>query len=503
MRKAGIILIALAVLSWICQFMGWTVPVLKLFSIAGMTAGHLLRALAVLTGVWLVFRRPPPPNPLSAKRWKRFRSIRRGYVSFILLCVLAVLGLMDTLLVGKRALCVRHGGTWHFPFLLEKPLSGKTFGLPYDSETNYRELQRRTTAGDNGDFVILPLVPYDAALDTQQQWQKIVRRGDGQFFDPASNRPFTGIISTFYKDNPELRCRDYRVRRGVLDGISSLYDTTGSLVETVEYREGVEKSRKTLVQTDVAALAAKESAEFRQLLFPPVAPAWDWDTRHFLGTDSGGADIAAQLFAGFQLQMIAALFYCVFVFGIGISLGCAMGYFGGKFDLAGQRFVEIWSSLPFIYVVIMVRSMVAPEIHILVAVLALFSWMELTYYMRGGTYAEKARDYVAAARLIGASTPRVIFRHIVPNVLSTLVTKLPFVVEALIFSLTALDFLGFGLPPGSPSWGAMLKDGTANMQAPWIISSAFSAIAVLLVLITFVGEAVREAFDPKKFTTYQ
>lgn len=503
MKKTGFILIAAALLSWICQAMHWTVPVLKLFGIAGETAGHILRALAVVTGAWLALRPAPPPNPLSIKRWQRFRSIRRGYVSFILLGALIGIALLDTLIVGKRALCVRHDGQWYFPFLRESPLSGKTFGLRYDSETDYRELRRRAKSTDNADLVILPLVPYDASLDTPQQWRTITRDAAGKFHDADTNRPFTGIISTFYRDKPEARCREYRVRRGVFDGTASLYDPDGTLVEKTEYREGKETGRKTVVQTDTSALTAQEAPEFRQLLFPPVAPSWKWETRHFLGTDSSGSDIAAQLFAGFQLLIIASLFYSVFVFGIGISLGCAMGYFGGKFDLIGQRLVEIWTSLPFIYVVIMVRSLVEPEIHIIVAVLAMFTWMDLSYYMRGGTYAEKARDYVAAARLLGASTPRVIFLHIVPNVLSTIITKLPFVIEALIFSLTALDFLGFGLKAGSPSWGSMLKDGMGNMQAPWILGSAFTAIAVLLILITFVGEAVREAFDPKKFTTYQ
>jgi microcin C transport system permease protein len=501
MNRTGIILIVLPVLSWLCSMAGWTLPVLKLFDLAGEGAAHWLRAFALGAGAWLLFRPKPPANPLSIKRWKRFRSIRRGYVSWIILLVLCGIALLDNVVVGKRALFVNHEGKWHFPAFLKEPIPGKTFGLPYDSETDYRELQRRSK--DAAGVVILPLVPYDAKLDTPQQWRDIERGSDGKFVNKSTGRLFTGIISSFYKDKPESRCREYRVRKGVFDGTASLYDDTGTLVEKTEYRVGAEVSRKTLVEMDTATLTAREAPVFRQLLFPPVGPAWDWGTRHFLGTDSSGGDVAAQLFAGFQLQMIAAFFYVVFVFAIGVTFGCAMGYFGGKFDMFGQRLVEIWSSLPFIYVVIMVRSVVTPEIHIIVAVLALFTWMDLTYYMRGGTYAEKARDYVAAARLIGAGTPRIIFRHIVPNVLSTIVTKLPFVIEALIFALTALDFLGFGLAPGSPSWGAMLKDGTGNMQAPWILGSAFTAIAVVLVLITFVGEAVREAFDPKKFTTYQ
>jgi microcin C transport system permease protein len=127
----------------------------------------------------------------------------------------------------------------------------------------------------------------------------------------------------------------------------------------------------------------------------------------------------------------------------------------------------------------------------------------MTYYMRSATYREKARDYVHAAQVLGASTRRIIFSHILPNTLSTIVTFIPFTVAGAISSLTALDFLGFGLPPPTPSWGELLRQGTSNLNAPWIVASAFSALVVVLVLVTFIGEAVREAFDPKKFTTYQ
>ena len=237
------------------------------------------------------------------------------------------------------------------------------------------------------------------------------------------------------------------------------------------------------------------------MLYPPVAP--NFQEHHFLGTDSSGNDIVALLYAGFQLQWAAAGFYTLFVFALGISAGCAMGYLGGKFDLFGQRLVEIWSALPFLFIVILIRSTVTPGIVVLVLVLAAFSWMSLSYNLRGATYGERSRDYVSAARLLGAGNIRIIFRHILPNILSILVTKLPFTVEALIGSLTALDFLGFGLPPGEPSWGSLLKDGTDNMNAPWILYSAFAAIVVTLILITFVGEAIREAFDPKRFTVYR
>ena len=198
------------------------------------------------------------------------------------------------------------------------------------------------------------------------------------------------------------------------------------------------------------------------------------------------------------------------VYVIGIAIGCSMGFFGGTFDLVFQRFIEIWSNVPFLYMVIIVFSIVpstfdvTTRIGILLTVMVLFSWTGMTYYMRTETYKEKARDYIAAASLLGASNTRIIFKHILPNVISTLVTFMPFTIVSAISAITALDFLGFGLPAPTPSLGELLKQGTANLRtAGWIVTSAFVTLVLLLTLVTFIGEAVRESFDPKKFTVYK
>jgi microcin C transport system permease protein len=184
-----------------------------------------------------------------------------------------------------------------------------------------------------------------------------------------------------------------------------------------------------------------------------------------------------------------------------------MGYFGGWIDLIGQRLIEIWSLVPFLFVVIIVSSILSAigglNLGWLLVIVVLFSWTGITYYMRTNTYKEKAREYVLAARVLGAGTPRILFHHVLPNVLSTIVTFAPFTVAASISALTALDFLGYGLPPPTPSWGELLRQGTSNLSSPWIVASSFSALVIVLVLVTFIGEAVREAFDPKKFTVYQ
>ncbi len=246
----------------------------------------------------------------------------------------------------------------------------------------------------------------------------------------------------------------------------------------------------------------------RDGVFRPGAPSLA--DRHYLGTDTTSRDIVARLFYGTRIALLFSLAFMVWVYLIGISIGCAMGYFGGTFDLVFQRLIEIWSNIPFLYMVIIVFSIIPSSlsipsrIGILLAVMVMFSWTSMTYNMRTETYKEKSRDYIAAARVIGASDTRVVFRHILPNVLSTLVTFMPFVVVSAISSITALDFLGFGLPPPTPSLGELLKQGTANLRtAPWIVSAAFCTLVVLLTLITFIGEAVRESFDPKKFAFYR
>jgi microcin C transport system permease protein len=187
-----------------------------------------------------------------------------------------------------------------------------------------------------------------------------------------------------------------------------------------------------------------------------------------------------------------------------------MGYLGGKSDMLGLRFVEIWANVPFLYMVIILVSVmpggwgIGWQVSSLLIIMVLFSWTGMTYYIRASVYKEKARDYISAAKVIGAGPFRIVFKHLLPNVVSTLVTFAPFTIAAAISSITALDFLGYGLPPPTPSWGELLKQGVNNLRtAPWIVISTVTALVFTLTLVTFVGEAIREAFDPKKFSTYE
>lgn len=344
-------------------------------------------------------------NPLTRKKIQRFRSIRRGYYSFIIFSALVLLSCFAELMVNNRAVVVQYQDNWYFP-TYGAVIPGTTFGFNYQYETNYRDLQRRMQQEDTGDFVIMPLVPYN----------------------PYEN---------------DLRDDDY----------------------------------------------------------PPFPPSFE--DNHYLGTDTIGRDVMARLVYGFRTAIFFSLILLVVSYLIGVSIGAAMGYFGGLFDLLFQRIIEIWSNIPFLYVIMIISSIMVPNFFTLIAIILVFGWIQMTWYMRTVTYKEKAREYVMAAKALGASNSRVIFKHILPNTVSIIVTFIPFSIANGIIALTSLDYLGFGLPAPTPSWGELLAQGSSNLESIWIVSSVIVAMTVILVMVTFIGEAVREAFDPKKHTTYE
>ena len=344
-------------------------------------------------------------NPLTIKKFRRFKSIKRGYYSFILILVLILASFFAEILVNKRAVVVHHNGEYYFPTYGD-PIPGSTFGLDYKYETNYRQLARKFESEGRGNWVILPLIPYDA------------------------------------------------------------YEN-----------------------------------DLREDEFPPYPPSFE--DRHYLGTDTIGRDIAARLVYGFRIAILFSLLLLVFNYAVGVSIGCAMGYWGGKFDLIFQRIIEIWSNLPFLYVIIIISSIMVPNFFMLIMIMAFFGWIGITWTMRTITYKEKAREYALAAKALGATDFRIIFKHIIPNTIAIIVTFAPFAVSNGIVALTSLDYLGFGLPPPTPSWGEMLQQGWANLDAWWIGGSVILAMIITLMAVTFIGEAIREAFDPKMHTTYE
>jgi microcin C transport system permease protein len=241
--------------------------------------------------------------------------------------------------------------------------------------------------------------------------------------------------------------------------------------------------------------------DLRDGTYPPFPPSAR--EKHFLGTDAVGRDIVARLVYGFRIAIVFSLLLLAANYAIGVFIGSAMGFWGGKFDLIFQRIIEIWSNIPFLYVIIIISSIVVPNFFMLIFIMAIFGWIGITWTMRTVTYKERAREYVLAARALGASNFRIILKHIIPNTIAIIVTFAPFSVSGGIVALTSLDYLGFGLPPPTPSWGELIQQGWTNLDAWWISGSVIGAMVITLMIVTFIGEGVREAFDPKLHTTYE
>lgn len=343
-------------------------------------------------------------NPVTIKKIKRFRSIKRSFWSLWVLLIMIFISFFAEVFINSRALVVCYNGNVYFP-TYTKMIPGSVFELGYEYETNYRELKRKMGSANVSNFMIMPLVPYN----------------------PYEN-------------------------------------------------------------------------DLKQNTYPPFPPSFK--ERHFLGTDTVGRDILARLVYGFRTAILFSFVLLFANYSIGIAIGCAMGYFGGKFDLFFQRVTEIWNNIPFLYVIIIIASVIIPNFMILVLITAFFGWTAITWVMRTMTYKEKERDYILAVRSLGASHARIIFKHIIPNTISVIVTYAPFSISGGIVALTSLDYLGFGLPAPAPSWGELLSQGWQNMEAWWISSSVIAGLVITLMTVTFIGEGIREAFDPKLHTIY-
>jgi microcin C transport system permease protein len=219
---------------------------------------------------------------------------------------------------------------------------------------------------------------------------------------------------------------------------------------------------------------------------------------NWLGTDDQGRDVLARLIYGFRISVLFGLTLTIISSIVGIAAGAVQGYFGGWVDLLFQRFIEIWGSLPELYLLLIISSVLVPGFFVLLGILLLFSWLSLVGFVRAEFLRGRNLEYIQAARALGVSNAVIMFRHLLPNATVATITFLPFILSSSVTTLTALDFLGLGLPPGSPSLGELLAQAKSNLQAPWLGLTGFFTVAVMLSLLIFVGEAVRDAFDPRK-----
>jgi microcin C transport system permease protein len=222
------------------------------------------------------------------------------------------------------------------------------------------------------------------------------------------------------------------------------------------------------------------------------------DSTNWIGTDDQGRDVAARVIYGFRLSVLFGLLLTIVSSIIGVTAGAVQGFYGGKTDLIMQRAIEVWASMPSLYILIIFSSIFIPGFWTLLAILLLFSWVALVDVVRAEFLRARNFDYVRAAHALGVSNRVIIWRHVLPNAMVATLTFMPFILTGSITALTSLDFLGLGLPPGSASLGELLAQGKNNLHAPWLGFTAFLSLAVMLTLLTFVGEAVRDAFDPRK-----
>ena len=294
----------------------------------------------------------------------------------------------------------------------------------------------------------------------------LVVRYDGHFYFPiVKNQPETVFGGDFATPTDFL---DPDIRRNITsDGNWAIYPVIKYSYETLNY------------------FAPSPN---------PAPPSW----QNWLGTDDRGRDVLSRLIYGFRLSILFGLALTIVGVTVGVITGSLMGFFGGKFDLISQRLIEIWSAMPELYLLIIFASIFHPSVLLLILLLAAFGWMGLSDYVRAEFFRNRALEYVRAARALGLTNVQIMWRHILPNSLTPVITFLPFRMSAAILSLTSLDFLGLGVPPGTPSLGELLSQGKGNLDAWWISLSTFVVLVSTLLLLTFMGEALRDAYDSRK-----
>lgn len=373
------------------------------------------------------------------KRINRFKSIKRGYYSLIILISLYVLSICAPIIFNSKAIMVKYNDEYYFP-LFNSIFSNKNIeakdlgqfeikGKKKYGQPHYRLLKKQYQKEDKGNWVIMPLYPYDP-------YEEVISEKDEQFTDVNGN--------------------------GVWDPSENFIDENGNGI----------------------------ADKYKYTNFP--------NSQHLLGTDNQGRDVLSRLIYGFNISITFAIVCCFLSYIIGIIIGGTLGYFGGKVDLFGLRIIEIYGSIPFLFMLMILATFIKPNVYILASMYVfLTGWIGITWYVRGEFLREKSKDYVSAAVSMGQSHWNVMFRHILPNSLTPVITFAPFAIIGYISALVSLDYLGFGLQPPTPSWGELMAQGRNNLQYWHLIISPLFSIGATLFLITFIGEAIREAFDPK------
>jgi len=406
-------------------------------------------------------------DSILKKRIRKFKSIKRAYYSLIILIIAYIFSLLASFFVNSTALIVRYTNNtydigeeyvdlnnnkiwdegedhidrhqYYYP-LFKKIFTNvdyeaKFFGQEYVKgkkrfgKPHYRLLKKKLQKSSNGDFIIMPIYPYDP-------FEEVLSERDEKFTDINNN--------------------------GIWDNNEPLIDDNNNGVHD-QYR-----------------------------------PATTPDNYHIMGTDNQGRDVLSRVIYGFKISITFALTVWALSYLLGIIIGATFGFFGGKLDLYGLRFVEMYASIPFLFTLMMLASFIRPTIFVLSAMLVILSgWVGISYYIRGEFLREKSKDYVSAAIAMGQTNWNVMFKHILPNALTPIITNAPFAIMGYIGTLVSLDYLGFGLQPPTPSWGELINQAAGNLQNWHLVVFPLIIMAITLFLITLIGEGIRAAFDPK------
>jgi microcin C transport system permease protein len=381
-------------------------------------------------------------SPLFIKKIKKFRSFKRGYYSLLIIGITYLLSFFAEFTINGNALLVKFDGKTYITLYSDVALKKDIFSKAIKAKEDYLEY-KSLLAGDTTNILDEKFLSLKSSYESYDQIKK----------DFDNHRILKNIFAQQNRgDWVLLALYPYSPNENLLDELGDRN--------------------------------------------PPTEP----DRKHFLGTDDRGRDVLARLVYGFRIYMTFSLLLTLTSYTIGIFFGAILGYYGGKIDFLGLRFIEIWASIPFLFTVMVVSSIMIPNFTILIVILSLFEWISMARYIRAEFLREKSNDYVHAAISIGASDRKIIFSHILPNSLTPVISFLPFTIIIGIDVLAALDFLGFGLPEPTPSWGQLLSQGISNLSSWWLTLSPMVAMFVTLMLIAFIGESVREALDPKIYS---
>jgi len=381
-------------------------------------------------------------SPLFIKRIKKFKSFKRGYYSLLIIGIAYLLSFFAEFVINDKALLVKFDGKKFITLYSDVSLKKYIFAKAIETKEDYFKYKN---------------IP---ATDTLN----------------LSDEKFISLKAEYERyDRIKKHFDNHRILREVFEE-----QKHGDWVILPPYPYGPNENL-------LDELGDRN---------PPTGP----DRKNFLGTDDRGRDVFARLVYGFRIYLTFSLLLTLTSYIIGIFFGAILGYYGGKVDFLGLRFIEIWASIPFLFTVMVISSIMIPSFTILIVILSLFYWISMARYIRAEFLREKSNDYVQAAMAVGVNDRKIILSHILPNSLTPVISFLPFTIIAGIAVLASLDFLGFGLPEPTPSWGQLLSQGISNLSSWWLTFSPMAAMFLTLMLIAFIGEAVREALDPKVYS---